>query len=105
MIPLVMIIGAVAIVGFELWRRALRGRVPRWLTAILIAAYVAIAGGASFTWWKLHATFNEIGDESGRQTSMLAYGIARAMTGTLVALVAAIVATALLVWASLRRAR
>jgi hypothetical protein len=101
----VVIVAVIAVVVLELWRRALRGRAPRWVHAVvlvLIAATAIAIGYAQITMGSLEHRL--AAGDAGDKASRLATGISDAVLGDAAA-IACIVIGVIVLAIGHRRAR
>ncbi len=101
-----IIIAIPVIIGLELWRRALRHRVPRWMYVIAALLEMATAGGIAYSQWMLSETVAQLArDDASEKATNLANGISRAMNANAVAVACAIAAVMVLAIATWRARR
>ncbi len=100
-----VILGAMVIVGFEVWRRAIAPS-ARWVNAVTWLLMVGIAGGICFTPLYLRSTITALDDVNpAEKASVLANHISTAMLGTAIALGCGFGVIGVLGWATWRRTK
>ena len=81
-------IAAGVVFALELWRRALRGRTPRWVHVIAILSSIEIVVGVIYAEYQLYQALHHVTSaNASNKATMLANDISRAMRSNAVAIV------------------